>query len=87
MDTKRMFELSDKHLMAFAKRHPVALVRGEGSRVWDSDGKEYLDFTGGIAVTVSYGFEHGLRTIGDLRKVAPTLALGGAPKAASATIA
>src|ERR1700716_1745649 len=46
-----MFELSDKHLMAFAKRHPVALVRGEGSRVWDSDGKEYLDFTGGIAVT------------------------------------
>jgi len=26
-------------------------VRGEGSRVWDSNGKEYLDFTGGIAVT------------------------------------
>ena len=28
MDTKRMFELSDKHLMTFTKRYPVALVRG-----------------------------------------------------------
>ncbi len=31
-------------------RFPIALVRGEGSRVWDADGKEYLDFTSGIAV-------------------------------------
>ncbi|GGQ23780.1 acetylornithine transaminase [Streptomyces roseolilacinus] len=28
----------------------LALVRGEGTRVWDADGKEYLDFVGGIAV-------------------------------------
>ncbi|MEU5098886.1 acetylornithine transaminase [Streptomyces sp. NPDC020996] len=28
----------------------LPLVRGEGSRVWDADGKEYLDFVGGIAV-------------------------------------
>ncbi|GAB7034630.1 acetylornithine transaminase [Streptomyces sp. NPDC021749] len=28
----------------------VPLVRGEGARVWDADGKEYLDFLGGIAV-------------------------------------
>ncbi|MDO1708315.1 aminotransferase class III-fold pyridoxal phosphate-dependent enzyme, partial [Escherichia coli] len=25
-------------------------VRGEGSRVWDQQGKEYIDFAGGIAV-------------------------------------
>lgn len=31
-------------------RHPILLVRGEGTRVWDSTGKEYLDFVGGIAV-------------------------------------
>ena len=31
-------------------RHPILLVRGEGTRVWDSNGKEYLDFVGGIAV-------------------------------------
>ncbi|WP_328722688.1 acetylornithine transaminase [Streptomyces sp. NBC_00247] len=28
----------------------IPLVRGEGARVWDADGKEYLDFVGGIAV-------------------------------------
>ncbi|MFF8841877.1 acetylornithine transaminase [Streptomyces sp. NPDC015127] len=29
---------------------PLALVRGEGSTVWDESGRAYLDFTGGIAV-------------------------------------
>lgn len=28
----------------------LSLVRGEGARVWDADGTEYLDFVGGIAV-------------------------------------
>jgi 4-aminobutyrate aminotransferase len=32
---------------------PIELVRGEGSRVWDSAGKEYLDFFGGIVTTMS----------------------------------
>ena len=32
-------------------RLPVTLERGEGARVWDTDGKEYLDALGGIAVT------------------------------------
>ena len=31
-------------------RQEVVLVRGSGARVWDSDGKEYLDFVAGIAV-------------------------------------
>src|SRR5260370_15211015 len=66
-----MFELSDKHLMAFAKRYPVALVRGEGSRVWDSNGKEYLDFTGGIAGT-ALGHSHP-KVVGTLREQAATL--------------
>ncbi|CAN7425088.1 aspartate aminotransferase family protein [Trinickia sp. LjRoot230] len=30
---------------------PFVPVRGRGSRVWDADGREYIDFTGGIAVT------------------------------------
>ena len=30
---------------------PVTFVRGEGSRLWDVDGKVYLDFLGGLAVT------------------------------------
>jgi acetylornithine/succinyldiaminopimelate/putrescine aminotransferase len=32
------------------RRQPVVLVRGAGSRVWDADGKEYLDFVAGWAV-------------------------------------
>jgi 4-aminobutyrate aminotransferase len=31
---------------------PIALVRGEGRRAWDSDGREYLDFFGGILTTM-----------------------------------
>ena len=34
------------------KRQPLTLVRGDGPRVWDSDGKVYLDFVAGIAVNV-----------------------------------
>ena len=37
------------HLHTF-KRVPVVLVRGEGCRVWDVDGREYLDLVGGWAV-------------------------------------
>src|SRR5579884_2990357 len=37
------------HLHTF-KRVPVVLVRGEGCRVWDADGREYLDLVGGWAV-------------------------------------
>jgi acetylornithine/N-succinyldiaminopimelate aminotransferase len=32
-------------------RAPVEFVRGEGARLWDSDGNEYLDFLSGISVT------------------------------------
>src|SRR5438105_14228807 len=34
------------------KRQPVTFVRGDGTRVWDTDGKVYLDFVAGIAVNV-----------------------------------
>jgi len=71
VDTRQLMEWSDKHLMAFAKRYPVALVRGEGVRVWDSDGKEYLDFTGGIAVT-ALGHCHP-KVVGTMREQAATL--------------
>lgn len=38
-------------------RYPLALVRGKGCRVWDANGKEYLDFGAGIAVC-SLGHAH-----------------------------
>jgi len=36
--------------MRTIKRLPITLVRGKGARVWDAEGKEYLDFVGGWAV-------------------------------------
>ena len=32
-------------------RYPLAIVRGKGARLWDVDGKEYVDLLAGIAVT------------------------------------
>ena len=46
-----------QRLLPTYARAPVTITRGEGSRVWDTDGKEYLDFGGGIAV-VSLGHLH-----------------------------
>jgi len=43
-------ELEHKYFMPTVKRIPVTLVRGQGARVWDEDGREYLDFVGGWAV-------------------------------------
>jgi acetylornithine/N-succinyldiaminopimelate aminotransferase len=43
-------ELEAKYYMQTVKRTPITLVRGRGARVWDEDGKEYLDFVAGWAV-------------------------------------
>ncbi|MSP23078.1 MAG: acetylornithine transaminase [Dehalococcoidia bacterium] len=37
--------------MQAGRRMPVTLVRGKGTRVWDAEGKSYLDFVAGIAST------------------------------------
>ena len=38
-------------VMATYARNPVEFVRGEGTRLWDDEGNEYLDFLSGISVT------------------------------------
>ena len=50
-------ELESRYFLSTYKRLPVTLVRGQGVRVWDDQGKEYLDFIAGIA-TVSLGHCH-----------------------------
>jgi len=50
MTTEELISNSNKYIMNTYSRLPIALVRGEGVHVWDSDGKEYLDFLAGIAV-------------------------------------
>lgn len=49
---ERTRELDSRYVMQTYRRLPVAFVRGDGSRVWDSDGREYLDLLGGLGVTV-----------------------------------
>ncbi len=44
--------LEHKYYKGTFKRQPVTFVRGQGTRVWDSDGKVYLDLVAGIAVNV-----------------------------------
>lgn len=41
----------EKHMATTYSRPPVTIVKGRGSRLWDSEGNEYVDFTAGIAVT------------------------------------
>jgi predicted acetylornithine/succinylornithine family transaminase len=49
--------LEAQHVVTTYKRQPVAFVRGSGSRLYDVDGREYLDFISGIGVT-SLGHAH-----------------------------
>jgi acetylornithine aminotransferase len=41
---------ADKYIMKTYGRYPLVPVRGEGCRLWDADGREYLDFLAGVAV-------------------------------------
>ncbi|HBT46719.1 MAG TPA: acetylornithine transaminase [Peptococcaceae bacterium] len=50
MNSAEIMALGQQYVMHTYSRYPVALVRGEGVRVWDADGREYLDFVGGLAV-------------------------------------
>ena len=43
-------ELDGRWVMGTYARAPVQFVRGEGARLWDSEGREYLDFLAGISV-------------------------------------
>ncbi|HZR42898.1 MAG TPA: aspartate aminotransferase family protein [Ktedonobacteraceae bacterium] len=52
LNQRNWAELEHKYYQNTFKRQPITLVRGEGPRVWDSDGKVYLDFVAGIAVNV-----------------------------------
>jgi predicted acetylornithine/succinylornithine family transaminase len=43
-------DVESKYYMFVVRRQPIVIVRGEGTRVWDVNDKEYLDFTSGWAV-------------------------------------
>jgi acetylornithine/N-succinyldiaminopimelate aminotransferase len=43
-------EIEKKYYMFVVKRQPIVIVKGDGSYVWDDNGKKYIDFTSGWAV-------------------------------------
>jgi predicted acetylornithine/succinylornithine family transaminase len=57
MNTEQIIELTEQYIMPTYGRLPIAFVRGQGARVWDAEGNEYLDFVAGIAV-LAVGHSH-----------------------------
>lgn len=52
MEIKRILEESGHYTMNTYDRFPLVLRKGRGMSVWSSEGKEYIDFVGGIAVNI-----------------------------------
>jgi acetylornithine/N-succinyldiaminopimelate aminotransferase len=50
LSVQELIDKTDKYIFSTYTRSPVVLTRGKGMKVWDSEGKEYLDFVSGIAV-------------------------------------
>ncbi|PKN38313.1 MAG: aspartate aminotransferase family protein [Deltaproteobacteria bacterium HGW-Deltaproteobacteria-2] len=57
MGEKEIMASANEYIMNTYKRFPIVLVKGSGVKVWDVNGKEYLDFAAGIAVC-SLGHSH-----------------------------
>ena len=71
MNTKELESLYSEFILPTVSRVPLCLVKGKGSRVWDLDGKEYVDFFPGWGVSglghchpaVAHAIKHQLRKI------------------------
>lgn len=62
MTNQEIINKGQQYVMNTYGRFPIAPVKGKGSYVWDADGKQYLDFLGGIAVCVLGHCDDGLQT-------------------------
>ena len=52
MPTQDLKDNAARYLMQTYTRQPISIVRGRGAKVYDMEGREYLDFVGGIAVNL-----------------------------------
>lgn len=50
MDTQMAIQMDKKYVMQSYSRIPLVIDKGKGVRVWDKEGREYLDFISGIGV-------------------------------------
>jgi acetylornithine/N-succinyldiaminopimelate aminotransferase len=51
-DTQQILQRADKVLIANYARQPIVMQRGQGSELWDADGKHYLDLFAGFGGTI-----------------------------------
>jgi acetylornithine aminotransferase len=52
MTTEMLMQDAARYLMQTYTRQPLSIVRGRGAKVYDLEGREYIDFVGGIAVNI-----------------------------------
>ena len=65
MTSNEIKDLTHRYVMNTYGRFPVAIDRGEGARLYDFEGREYIDFTSGIGVTdLGYGYQPWVDAIG-----------------------
>ncbi len=58
MNFEEIKALEEQYVIHSYARHPVAMDHGKGATLWDTEGKEYIDFTSGIGVnSMGYGDE------------------------------
>ncbi len=58
MNSTQVRDLESKHVVQTYRRTPIVLVRGKGVRVFDAEGREYLDLLAGIGVgALGHGHE------------------------------
>ena len=57
MPTEELKQSAELYLMGTYARQPISIVRGRGTKVYDLEGREYVDFVGGIAVNI-LGYGH-----------------------------
>jgi predicted acetylornithine/succinylornithine family transaminase len=71
LTSKEIIDLTARHVARTYKRFAVAFVRGRGTRLWDGEGNEFLDFVSGLAVN-NLGHCHS-KVVGAIKKQAETL--------------
>ena len=65
-------EENNKFIIGNYSRYPISIIRGEGSYVYDSNNKKYLDFISGIAVNNLGHSNEGIKTVSYTHLTLPT---------------
>ncbi|MEW6377981.1 MAG: acetylornithine transaminase [bacterium] len=63
-DTEEIINLTQKYLIPTYNRQAVVFERGQGCRLWDTEGRKYLDFVSGLGVnSLGYGYPSVVKAI------------------------